>query len=97
MNKNSELWNERYKQLAITADYVLLERLKWTWALSPDGNAGFDTSSRIGNSRSAMDCFLGLGRFVSAFINSVHSTVKQLYKTRYTNYTLINLKSKQNE
>ena len=97
MNKNSELWNERYKQLAITADYVLSERLKWTWALSPDGNAGFETSSRIGNSRFAMDCFLGLGRFVSAFINSVHRTVNTLYEMRYINNTLINLKSKKNE
>ena len=70
---------------------------KWTWALSPDGNAGFETSSRIGNSRSAMDCFLGLGRFVSAFINSVHRTVNTLYEMRYINNTLINLKSKKNE
>ena len=70
---------------------------KWTWALSPDGNAGFETSSRIGNSRFAMDCFLGLGRFVSAFINSVHRTVNTLYEMRYINNTLINLKSKKNE
>lgn len=70
---------------------------KWTWALSPDGNAGFETSSRIGNSRYAMDCFLGLGRFVSAFINSVHRTVNTLYEMRYINNTLINLKRKKNE
>ena len=70
---------------------------KWNWALSQDGNAGFETSSRIGNSRFAMDCFLGLGRFVSAFINSVHRTVNTLYEMRYINNTLINLKSKQNE
>ena len=70
---------------------------KWTWALSPDGNAGFETSSRIGKSRYAMDCFLGLGRFVSAFINSVHRTVNTLYEMRYINNTLINLKSKKNK
>lgn len=44
-----------------------------------------------------MDCFLGLGRFVSAFINSVHRTVNTLYEMRYINNTLINLKSKKNE
>lgn len=49
-----------------------------TWALSPDGNAGLDTSSRMGSERSAMDCFRGRERCVNDFNDSVNKTVMRL-------------------
>lgn len=49
-----------------------------TWALSPDGKAGLDTSSRIGRTRSAVDCFRGRSRCTRYFNGSVIITHKRL-------------------
>lgn len=50
-----------------------------TCALSPDGNAGLETSSRMGRDRSAMDCLRGRGRLVIVLIVSVMTTVMRLF------------------
>lgn len=50
-----------------------------TCALSPEGNAGLETSSRIGIVRSAMDCLRGRGRLKTYFKGSVIATQSKLY------------------
>ena len=85
-----------YKTPATTAAYAIkLLKNSNTCALSPDGNAGFVTSSRIGRIRSAIDCFRGRGRLNTYFIGSVITTQRRL---RYDSHparfsTLIDLNS----